>query len=86
MTTVLQPLGNVLMYLVDRRIVRRVVRRETPATLPGVAGLTILAWASLTTIPLWDSSSTKRLAVSKLHPIAIIRTFTLIFITAPPLS
>ncbi len=52
MTTVVQPLGNVAKYMVDRRILRRVVRRATPATLPGVAGLPILASDSLTTTPL----------------------------------
>ncbi|MCJ7539114.1 MAG: hypothetical protein MUO88_05555 [Desulfobacterales bacterium] len=72
--------------MVDRRITRRVVRRPTPATLPGVAGLPTLASASLTTIPLWNPPSTKRQAASKLNPITIVRTFDLIFITAPPLS
>ena len=72
--------------MVDRRILRRVVRRATPATLPGVAGLPIRASTSLITRPPGYQPSTKRQAANKLHQITIVRTFALIFITAPPLS
>jgi hypothetical protein len=46
MTTVVHPRGSVAMYTDVLRIVRRVVRRATPATLPGVKGLPIIARAS----------------------------------------
>ena len=71
--------------MVDRRIDLRVVLRATPATLPGVAGLPTRASTSLFTRLTGDQTSTMRPVATK-HPIAIIHTFTLAFISGPPQS
>jgi len=71
--------------MVDLRILRRVVRRATPATLPGVAGLPTRASTSLLTRLTGDQTSTMRPAATK-HPIAITHTFALVFISGPPQS
>lgn len=71
--------------MVDRRIVRRVDRRATPATLPGVAGLPTRASTSLLTRLTGDQTSTTSPVATK-KPIAITKTFALIFISCPPQS
>jgi hypothetical protein len=69
--------------MVDRRIVRRLVRRTTPAPLAGVKGLPARASTSLLTRLTGDQQSTVSPTATK-NPIAITQTFTLIFIIAPP--
>ena len=69
--------------MVDRRIVRRLVRRTTPAPLTGVNGLPARASTSLIARLTGDQQSTVSPTATK-NPIAITQTFTLIFIIAPP--
>ena len=85
MTIVVQLGGNETTYIVDRWILRRVVRRDTPATLPGVAGLPTRASTSLLTRLTGDHTSTTSPVATK-KPIAITQTLALIFISGPPLS
>jgi len=66
--------------MVVRRIVRLVVRRATPATLPGVIGLPTLAWASVIITPLRIQLSITSPAAVKIIPAVNILIIALIFI------
>lgn len=66
-------------------MVRLVVRRETPATLPGVTGLPPLASASETVTPLKFQLSITSPVMSWRNPTAMIRTVTAISIPCPPI-
>ena len=66
-------------------MVRLVVRRETPATLPGVTGLPPLAPASETVTPLIFQLSITSPVMSWRNPTATVRTVASIFIPCPPI-
>jgi hypothetical protein len=59
---------------------RLVVLRETPATLPGVAGLPMTALASEMTILVLNKPSVKIPAATRLHAVKTIRLINFIII------
>ena len=78
--------GSVATYIEERRITRRVVRRATPATLPGVAGRPTIACASDTNEP--NGIGMRSSAASMARPMSPAQRSLLwglrIFILPPP--